>query len=77
MIRMAANSGCEGRKDDVISSAGHRIGPGEIEDCMLKHPAVMQAAAVGSPDKLRGEIAGVRGRKPDPLDPVYARNAAQ
>ena len=45
-----------GRKDDVISSAGHRIGPGEIEDCMLKHPAVMQAAAVGSPDELRGEI---------------------
>ena len=45
-----------GRKDDVISSAGHRIGPGEIEDCMLKHPAVAQAVAVGSPDELRGEI---------------------
>ena len=45
-----------GRKDDVISSAGHRIGPGEIEDCMLKHPAVAQAAAVGTPDDLRGEI---------------------
>ena len=45
-----------GRKDDVISSAGHRIGPGEIEDCMLKHPAVVQAAAVGTPDDLRGEI---------------------
>ena len=45
-----------GRKDDVISSAGHRIGPGEIEDCILKHPAVVQAAAVGSPDELRGEI---------------------
>ena len=45
-----------GRKDDVISSAGHRIGPGEIEDCILKHAAVLQAAAVGSPDELRGEI---------------------
>jgi acetyl-CoA synthetase len=45
-----------GRKDDVISSAGHRIGPGEIEDCLLKHPAVLQAAAIGSPDDLRGEI---------------------
>ena len=45
-----------GRKEDVISSAGHRIGPGEIEDCMLKHPAVVQAAAVGTPDELRGEI---------------------
>ena len=45
-----------GRKDDVISSAGYRIGPGEIEDCLIKHPAVLQAAAVGSPDPLRGEI---------------------
>ncbi len=45
-----------GRKDDVISSAGYRIGPGEIEDSLLKHPAVMQAAAIGKPDELRGEI---------------------
>jgi len=45
-----------GRKDDVISSAGHRIGPGEIEDSMLKHPSVAQAAAIGIPDDLRGEI---------------------
>ena len=45
-----------GRKDDVISSAGHRIGPGEIEDCLIKHEAVAQAAVVGSPDALRGEI---------------------
>lgn len=45
-----------GRKDDVISSAGHRIGPGEIEDSLLKHPAVAQAAVIGSPDELRGSI---------------------
>ena len=45
-----------GRKDDVISSAGHRIGPGEIEDCLIKHDAVAQAAVIGSPDALRGEI---------------------
>ncbi len=45
-----------GRKDDVISSAGYRIGPGEIEDSLLKHPAVLQAAAIGKPDELRGEI---------------------
>jgi len=45
-----------GRKDDVISSAGHRIGPGEIEDCLLKHEAVAQTAVIGSPDELRGEI---------------------
>jgi acetyl-CoA synthetase len=45
-----------GRKDDVISSAGHRVGPGEVEDCLLKHPAVARAAVIGSPDELRGNI---------------------
>ena len=45
-----------GRKDDVITSAGYRIGPGEIEDSLLKHPAVLQAAVIGKPDQLRGEI---------------------
>ncbi len=45
-----------GRDDDIISSAGYRIGPGEIEDCLLKHEAVSLAAVVGKPDALRGEI---------------------
>ncbi|MDH3218272.1 MAG: AMP-binding protein [Gammaproteobacteria bacterium] len=45
-----------GRKDDVISSAGYRIGPGEIEDSLLKHPAVQQVAVIGKPDELRGQI---------------------
>ncbi len=45
-----------GRDDDVITSAGFRIGPGEIEDCLLRHPAVALAAAVGKPDKVRTEI---------------------
>ena len=45
-----------GRKDDVISSAGYRIGPGEIEDSLIKHPAVSQAAVIGKPDELRGQI---------------------
>ena len=45
-----------GRKDDVISSAGYRIGPGEIEDSLLRHPAVLQAAVIGKPDDLRGQI---------------------
>jgi acetyl-CoA synthetase len=45
-----------GRNDDVISSAGHRIGPGEIEDVLMSHPAVLQAAVIGKPDKLRGEV---------------------
>ena len=45
-----------GRDDDVITSAGYRIGPGEIEDCLIRHPAVSLAAAVGKPDPLRTEI---------------------
>jgi acetyl-CoA synthetase len=45
-----------GRDDDVITSAGYRIGPGEIEDCLLKHPAVQLAAAIGKPDPQRTEI---------------------
>jgi len=45
-----------GRKDDLITSAGYRIGPAEIEDCLLKHPAVTMAAVIGSPDEVRGEV---------------------
>ncbi len=45
-----------GRNDDVITSAGYRIGPGEIEDCLIRHPAVALAAAIGKPDPLRTEI---------------------
>lgn len=45
-----------GRKDDVITSAGYRIGPAEVEDCITKHPSVSMAAVVGSPDKVRTEI---------------------
>lgn len=44
-----------GRSDDVIKSAGYRIGPSEIEDCLVSHPAVSNAAAVGVPDELRNE----------------------
>ncbi|BDG71207.1 AMP-dependent synthetase [Roseomonas fluvialis] len=43
------------RADDVITSAGYRIGPGEVEDCLLRHPAVSLAAVVGVPDALRTE----------------------
>ena len=45
-----------GRDDDVITSAGFRIGPTEIEDCLSGHPLVSLAAAVGKPDPLRTEI---------------------
>ena len=42
-----------GRDDDVITSAGYRIGPGEIEDCLSGHPAVAMAAVIGVPDPIR------------------------
>jgi len=45
-----------GRDDDVITSAGYRIGPGPIEDCLLAHPAVRTVAVVGVPDPDRTEI---------------------
>ncbi len=45
-----------GRDDDVITSSGYRIGPGEIEDCLIAHPAVALAAAIGKPDPVRTEI---------------------
>jgi acetyl-CoA synthetase len=45
-----------GRDDDVITSSGYRIGPGEIEDCLSGHPAIALAAAVGKPDPVRTEI---------------------
>ncbi|WP_411891485.1 AMP-binding protein [Yoonia sp. SDW83-1] len=45
-----------GRDDDIISSGGYRIGPAEIEDCLLTHPAVQLAGVVGKPDPIRGTI---------------------
>ncbi len=45
-----------GRKDDLITSSGYRIGPAEIEDCLMGHPAVAMAAVVGSPDPVRTEV---------------------
>lgn len=45
-----------GRDDDVITSSGYRIGPGEIEDCLIRHEAVALAAVIGKPDALRTEI---------------------
>jgi len=45
-----------GRADDVIISAGYRIGPFEVESALLEHPAVVESAVVASPDPVRGEI---------------------
>lgn len=44
----------QGRADDLFKSAGYRIGPSEIENCLLKHPAVANAAVIPSPDMQRG-----------------------
>jgi len=55
-----------GRDDDVITSSGYRIGPAEIEDCLLTHPAIATCAVVGKPDALRTEIVKAYVvRKPD------------
>ncbi|MGH1506234.1 MAG: acyl-CoA synthetase [Acidimicrobiales bacterium] len=45
-----------GRADDIIGSAGYRIGPQEVENALLRHPAVQECAVVGVPDDERGEI---------------------
>ena len=45
-----------GRADDLIKSAGYRIGPAEVEDALVRHPAVAEAAVVASPDEERGAI---------------------
>lgn len=58
-----------GRADDVITSAGYRIGPGEIEEALLRHPAIRLAAAIGVPDPVRTEsvkafVVLAEGRQP-------------
>src|SRR5690606_11066456 len=45
-----------GRADDVFKSAGYRIGPGEVENCLLRHPAVANVAVVPKPDSTRGAL---------------------
>src|SRR6185437_4725677 len=61
----------EGRADDVIISAGYRIGPFEVESSCLEHPAVAEAAAVAAPDERRGAIVmayivAAEGHEPSP-----------
>jgi len=46
----------QGRSDDMFKSAGYRIGPGEIENCLVKHAAVANAAVIGVPDETRGTV---------------------
>ncbi len=46
----------QGRADDMFKSAGYRIGPSEIENCLVRHPAVANAAVIGAPDETRGTV---------------------
>ncbi|MDN3555349.1 AMP-binding protein [Halomonas maura] len=45
-----------GRDDDIITTAGYRVGPTDVENSVLTHPAVAESAAVGQPDEIRGEV---------------------
>ncbi len=68
------------RDDDVINSAGYRIGPTEIENCLTGHPDVVQAAAVGVPDDIRGEIVKafvvMRDGAPEGLEDALRKRVA-
>jgi len=46
----------QGRTDDVFKTSGYRVGPGEIENCLVKHPAVANAAVIPKPDAERGAV---------------------
>lgn len=63
-----------GRDDDVITSSGYRIGPAEIEDCLLRHPSVAMAAVIGMPDPERTErvVACVVPRAPVSAEALQA-----
>ena len=61
-----------GRTDDVISSGGYRIGPGEIESCLATHPAVAVAAVIGVPDPIRGAVIKAFVVPADGIEPTDA-----
>lgn len=62
-----------GRDDDVITSAAYRIGPAEIEDCLIGHPSIEMAAVVGKPDPIRTEIVKAYVRLAPSASPVTTR----
>ena len=67
----------EGRADDMITSSGYRIGPGEVESALISHPAVAEAAAVPAPDPDRGSVvrAVVVTSGGEPSDGLVARSS--
>ena len=62
----------EGRDDDIISSGAYRIGPTDIEDCILRHPGVLMVAVIGSPDPVRGEVVKAFVQPRDGVEPSAA-----
>jgi acetyl-CoA synthetase len=82
----------QGRSDDVFKAAGYRIGPSEVENCLVKHPAVVNAAVVPKPDAQRGAVvkayvvltpdliaarAGLMGQKNQNALKIYDKNLIQ
>ncbi len=65
----------KGRLDDLIKSSGFRIGPAEIEECLLSHPAVAECAVVGKPDADRGQIVKAFVRLRSGIAPTDALKA--
>ncbi|WP_138493760.1 acyl-CoA synthetase [Paenibacillus pinistramenti] len=65
----------EGRGDDIIISSGYTIGPFEVEEALMKHPAVKECAVVASPDEIRGHIvkAFIVLRNPEDASPELAK----
>ncbi|TCT19621.1 acetyl-CoA synthetase [Melghiribacillus thermohalophilus] len=59
----------EGRSDDIIISSGYTIGPFEVEDALVKHPAVKECAVVASPDEVRGHVVKAFVVLKDDVDP--------
>ena len=68
-----------GRQDDIIESGGYRIGPGEVEGCLMKHEAVALVGVIGVPDPVRGEIvkAFIQPKEGVKVDEVLEENIKQ
>ncbi|XP_053768588.1 acyl-coenzyme A synthetase ACSM2B, mitochondrial-like [Desmodus rotundus] len=65
-----------GRADEIINSSGYRIGPAEVENALMEHPAVVETAVISSPDPIRGERRA-RGYVSVQLDPEFLRTLCQ
>ena len=67
-----------GRADESMNVAGRKVGPAEVEEALIRHPAVAEAAVIGAPDELKGEaivafVVARPGAAPDPQDTLRPR----